>query len=63
MCGAQVRRRAIVIQTKTGRPVQFELMDDARASLLAGLERRGGTTNDYAFPSRVDHAGLLLANG
>jgi integrase len=24
--------------------------------LLAWLERRGGTIDDYAFPSRVDHA-------
>jgi integrase len=32
------------------------LKDDARASLLAWLERRGGTIDDYAFPSRIDHA-------
>jgi hypothetical protein len=25
------------------------------ASLLAWLERRGGTVTDYVFPSRVDH--------
>ncbi|WP_267396573.1 MULTISPECIES: tyrosine-type recombinase/integrase [unclassified Sphingomonas] len=54
--GAQVRSRAIVVQAKTGKPVQFELMPDARASLLAWLERRGGSLNDYVFPSRVDHA-------
>jgi len=27
-----------------------------RASLLAWLERRGGTVGDYAFPSRINHA-------
>jgi site-specific recombinase XerC len=54
--GPEVRSRAIVVQQKTGRPVQFELMADARASLLAWLERRGGTIDDYAFPSRIDHA-------
>lgn len=54
--GAQVRSRAIVVQAKTGKPVQFELMADARASLLAWLERRGGTLGDYVFPSRIDHA-------
>ena len=32
---------------------------DARASLLAWLERRGGTVGDYVFPSRVDHNGHL----
>ncbi|MER9592936.1 tyrosine-type recombinase/integrase [Mesorhizobium australicum] len=57
--GAEIRTRAMVVQQKTGRPVQFELMADARASLLAWLERRGGTVDDFAFPSRVDHAGHL----
>lgn len=57
--GADIRTRATVIQQKTGRPVQFELTADVRASLLAWLERRGGTVHDYAFPSRVDHAGHL----
>jgi hypothetical protein len=31
----RVRLRAIVVQQKTGRPVQFELLEPARASLLA----------------------------
>ncbi len=53
--GGQIRTRAIVMQQKTGRPVQFELLPDARASLLAWFERRGGTVDDYVFPSRVDH--------
>ncbi|RWP10961.1 tyrosine-type recombinase/integrase [Mesorhizobium sp.] len=57
--GAEIRTRAMVVQQKTGRPVQFELMADARTSLLAWLERRGGTVDDFAFPSRVDHAGHL----
>jgi len=57
--GGQIRTRAIVMQQKTGRPVQFELLPDARASLLAWLERRGGTVDDYVFPSRVDHNGHL----
>lgn len=54
--GGQVRARAIVVQAKTGKPVQFELMADARASLLAWLERRGGALGDYVFPSRIDPA-------
>lgn len=57
--GAEIRTRAMVIQQKTGRPVQFELTADVRASLLAWLEHRGGTVDDYAFPSRVDRAGHL----
>ena len=55
----QIRTRAIVMQQKTGRPVQFELLPNARASLLAWLERRGGTVDDYVFPSRVDYSSHL----
>lgn len=57
--GGQIRARAIVMQQKTGRPVQFELLSDARASLPAWLERRGGAIEDYVFPSRVDDVGHL----
>lgn len=55
--GSAIRARSMVIQQKTGRPVQFEITADTRASLLAWLERRGGSIDDYAFPSRVDHEG------
>jgi site-specific recombinase XerC len=53
--GGRVRSRAIVVRRKTGRPVQFELLEPARASVLAWLECRGGTLDDFAFPSRIDH--------
>ena len=55
VCNQDIRHRAIVVQQKTGRPVQFELMDDARASLLKWLELRCGSLEDFAFPSRTDH--------
>jgi integrase len=57
--GADIRKRSAVIQQKTGRPVQFEITADVRASLLTWLERRGGSVDDYAFPSRVDHTAHL----
>lgn len=41
--GNDVRYRALVIQRKTGRPVQFEILEPVRTSLLMWLERRGGT--------------------
>ena len=53
--GGLVRNRAMVIQQKTSRPVQFELLEPARTSILAWLECRGGSLEDYAFPSRIDH--------
>lgn len=57
--GSAIRNRSIAIQQKTGRPVQFEITADTRASLLAWLERRGGSIDDFAFPSRVNPDGHL----
>ena len=54
--GGRVRSRAIVIQQKTGRPVQFEILEPARTTILAWLECRGGALGEYVFPSRIDHA-------
>jgi site-specific recombinase XerC len=54
--GGRVRSRAIVVQQKTGRPVQFEVLEPARSSILAWLECRGGALDDFVFPSRIDHA-------
>lgn len=51
--GTKVRDRTLVVQRKTGRPVQFKILEPARTALLAWLERHGGTTEDHAFPSRV----------
>ena len=54
-----IRNRATIIQQKTGRPVQFELMSNCRNSLLAWLQRRGGSLHSFIFPSRVDYLGHL----
>lgn len=59
VAGADVRTRAIVIQQKISRPVQFELTSDVRATLLSWLERRCGSITDYLLPSRIDHAGHM----
>jgi integrase len=52
--GGTVRDRALVVQRKTGRPVQFEILEPARTTLVTWLERWGGSVDDYAFPSRCD---------
>ena len=49
-----VRQRTMIIQQKTKRPVQFEILEPARSSVLAWLERRGGSVEEFAFPSRID---------
>ena len=53
------RARATVVQQKPGRPVQFELLELAPASILVWPERRGGTVDNYASPSRSDRTGLV----
>lgn len=57
--GGNIRSRSTVIQQKTGRPVQFEIMTEARKSLTTWLERRRSTVHDFLFPSRVDYLGHL----
>jgi integrase len=51
-----IRSRTLVIQQKTGRPAQFELLEPARNSLRSYLERRGGSVDDFVFPSRTNLA-------
>ena len=45
-----------MMQPKTQRPVQFELTSNVRTSLMTWFERRGGTLDDFAFPSRIDRS-------
>ena len=59
VAGGAIRNRATVMQQKTKRPVQFELMTEARRTLLTWLNRRGGTVDDFIFPSRVNYMGHL----
>lgn len=54
--GGSIRHRAIITQQKTGRPVQLEIMADARSSLIVWLEQREGSVEDFVSPSRIDHA-------
>ena len=54
-----MRTRATVVQQKTHRPVQFELMTEARKTLLTWLTRRGGTLDDFIFPSRTNYMGHI----
>jgi integrase len=49
----QVAARAIVMQQKTKRPVQFEITEQTRAAVSAWIEQRGLTGGDYLFPSRI----------
>lgn len=52
--GGRLRTRATIVQRKTGRPVQFELLECARTSLGESLDRRRGVLTDYVCPSRCN---------
>lgn len=47
-----IGQRSTIVQQKTGRPVPFEITEPARDALAQWLERRGGLSNDWLFPSR-----------
>src|ERR1700733_217165 len=51
--GANVRRRATIVQKKTGRPVQFEITEQSRSSVEAWLPILRTTGSRYLFPSRL----------
>ena len=48
-----VKRRVVILQRKTGRPVQFEVTEQARRSIAAWLEYKGLAKEDWLFPSRM----------
>ena len=50
--GGRVRDRATVVQKKTGRPVQFEITEQTRATIQAWLAEVHGRKGRYLFPSR-----------
>jgi integrase len=48
-----VRRRATIVQKKTGRPVQFEISEQSMNSVEAWLPMLRTTGSRYLFPSRL----------
>lgn len=51
--GDQVATRAIVMQRKTQRPVQFEITTTTREAVLAWIRHAGLTPDNFLFPSRI----------
>ena len=47
------RTRGMIVQQKTGRPVQFEITEQAPRFIAGWLERRTGNKSDWLFPSRL----------
>ena len=54
--GDQVATRAIVLQRKTQRPVQFEITAAAREAIQAWIKHAELKSEDYLFPSRLNRS-------
>lgn len=57
--GTQILPRAMVIQRKTQRPVQFELTEPTRVAVGVWLEKAGLRGDQYLFPSRIANSPLV----
>ncbi|RYF55890.1 MAG: integrase [Comamonadaceae bacterium] len=51
--GDQIASRAVVMQHKTQRPVQFEITAGTREALLKWIKLGGLKSEDFLFPSRI----------
>ncbi|MDG2272687.1 MAG: tyrosine-type recombinase/integrase [Halioglobus sp.] len=50
----RVQSRALIVQRKTGRPVQFEITEQTRQSVQKWIEKAHLRPAGYLFPSRVN---------
>lgn len=55
----RVQSRALIVQQKTGRPVQFEITGQTRQSIQSWIEKAQLRPPDYLFPSRVNKSSHL----
>ena len=51
--GGSILRRAMVLQKKTGRPVQFEITEQTRDALGAWIHHAELSSDRHLFPSRI----------
>jgi len=51
--GDRVAARAIIMQQKTARPVQFEITESTREAVSAWIKDAKLRSEDYLFPSRI----------
>ena len=58
--GQSMASRALILQQKTSRPVQFEITEPARTAVSAWISHSKLKAEDYLFPSRI-HASPHLS--
>jgi hypothetical protein len=56
--GGAMASRAMVLQQKTQRPLQFEITEQTREAVGAWIGHAGLTTQDCLFPSRHHSRGI-----
>ncbi len=54
--GDQIAPRAIILQQKTQRPVQFEITPSTREAVVAWIKQAKLKSEDYLFPSRIHNS-------
>ncbi len=59
--GSHVAARAIVMQKKTQRPVQFEITEQTREAVTAWIKEAHRKPEQFLFPSRVSESPHLSA--
>ena len=53
LLSGRVRPRTTVIQKKTGRPVQFEITEQTRETVIQWIIKGGRRSGEWLFPSRI----------
>jgi hypothetical protein len=48
--------RALILQQKTQRPVQFEIKELTRAAVSAWIKKSALNSEDFLFPSRIQRS-------
>jgi len=59
--GGSVASRAMIMQQKTGRPVQFEITKNTREAISDWVKKLNRSKSEYLFPSRTYQQGSSLA--
>jgi len=54
--GQSMASRALILQQKTQRPVQFEITEPTRDALSAWIKQSALNTDDFLFPSRIQES-------
>jgi site-specific recombinase XerC len=54
--GQNMASRALILQQKTQRPVQFEITQPTRDAVSAWIRKSALNSEDFLFPSRIQHS-------